>query len=273
MTTPFPTNPDIIASPSTTLDNGYPRDARLGHDSTDVTDANKNGKSPFRGGTDEDDEEDSDERKQQGSKSRRSRAGNISFVTTNSVGDNENGNGGGGGGGGGGSRGDTAPTSAAASTTLPPESNETRQQPKKDGLVTRALKWSPVLVLENSGSVARDHLASERTWLAYIRTSLAISSAGVALVQLFTIAANRSAAGGGADPFSSHIQRFARPLGATTVLIGLGVCLLGLYRYFLIQSSLTTGKFPTARLEVHAVSLLLGALTGVVFGVLVAYPR
>lgn len=35
------------------------------------------------------------------------------------------------------------------------------------------------LTLENSGSVARDHLASERTFLAYVRTSLTMSSAGV----------------------------------------------------------------------------------------------
>jgi hypothetical protein len=35
------------------------------------------------------------------------------------------------------------------------------------------------LVLENSGSVARDHLASERTFLAYVRTSLTIASAAV----------------------------------------------------------------------------------------------
>lgn len=74
---------------------------------------------------------------------------------------------------------------------------------------------------------ARDHLASERTWLAYIRTSLAVSSSGVALVQLFTIAANRNPDGHG---LSAHIQTFARPLGATMVLIGLGVCLLGEHR-------------------------------------------
>lgn len=37
----------------------------------------------------------------------------------------------------------------------------------------------PTVVLENSGSVARDHLASERTFLAYVRTSLAIASSGV----------------------------------------------------------------------------------------------
>lgn len=161
-------------------------------------------------------------------------------------------------------------TSAGTPETPP------RVEVKQDTIVQRIKSWSPVLVLENSGSVARDHLASERTWLAYIRTSLAISSSGVALVQLFTIAANRSASdptsgeGGG---FTATIQRFARPLGAATVLIGLGVCLLGLYRYFIIQSSLTQGKFPTARLEVHTVSLLLGALTGVVFGVLVSFPR
>ena len=35
------------------------------------------------------------------------------------------------------------------------------------------------LSLKNQGSVARDHLASERTFLAYVRTSLAIASTGV----------------------------------------------------------------------------------------------
>lgn len=35
------------------------------------------------------------------------------------------------------------------------------------------------LILTNSGSVARDHLALERTFLAYVRTSLAMASTGV----------------------------------------------------------------------------------------------
>lgn len=41
------------------------------------------------------------------------------------------------------------------------------------------LPSSVSLRLENSGSVARDHLASERTFLAYMRTSLAIAASGV----------------------------------------------------------------------------------------------
>ena len=40
-------------------------------------------------------------------------------------------------------------------------------------------EWKLMLTLENSGSVARDHLASERTFLAYARTSLTIASTGV----------------------------------------------------------------------------------------------
>ena len=43
----------------------------------------------------------------------------------------------------------------------------------------RLLPEGVSLRLENSGSVARDHLASERTFLAYMRTSLAIASSGV----------------------------------------------------------------------------------------------
>ena len=44
-------------------------------------------------------------------------------------------------------------------------------------------------------------------------------------------------------------------------------------RYFVIQHALTKGKFPTARLEVHTVSMLLALATGVIFGVLCAVPR
>lgn len=42
-------------------------------------------------------------------------------------------------------------------------------------------KIKPSLVLENSGSVARDHLAAERTFLAYVRTSLGLATMGVSM--------------------------------------------------------------------------------------------
>ena len=53
--------------------------------------------------------------------------------------------------------------------------------PERESWRRRGNKMLPKLNLrlENSGSVARDHLASERTFLAYVRTSLVIASTGV----------------------------------------------------------------------------------------------
>ncbi|KAG1763043.1 hypothetical protein EDD22DRAFT_529622 [Suillus occidentalis] len=124
------------------------------------------------------------------------------------------------------------------------------------------------LVLENKGNVARDHLASERTYLAYVRTSLACASAGVALVQLFTLSSSTNAnihGQGGIDP-----QRFARPLGAMVVLLGLLILVYGLVRYFMTQAALIRGFFPVARNSIAVVALALGAVVSIVFGVLVA---
>ncbi|KIK92488.1 hypothetical protein PAXRUDRAFT_147215 [Paxillus rubicundulus Ve08.2h10] len=126
---------------------------------------------------------------------------------------------------------------------------------------TAPLKLS--LVLENKGNVARDHLASERTYLAYVRTSLACSSAGVAMLQLFMLSNNTVSPGG------VNLQKLGKPLGATIVLFGLGILLLGVVRYFMTQSALVRGYFPVARNSVTAVAFIMGSLVAIIFGVLV----
>ena len=40
-----------------------------------------------------------------------------------------------------------------------------------------------VQVLPNKGSTARDHLANERTFLAWLRTALSLVGAGIALIK------------------------------------------------------------------------------------------
>jgi uncharacterized membrane protein YidH (DUF202 family) len=96
------------------------------------------------------------------------------------------------------------------------------------------------LSLKNQGSVARDHLSSERTFLAYVRTSLAIASTGVgtslsdldpshllicllALVQLFTLSTSN---------LNAAAQIYARPLGGLTIMLGICVLLIGAFAKF-----------------------------------------
>ncbi|CAE6404094.1 unnamed protein product [Rhizoctonia solani] len=147
---------------------------------------------------------------------------------------------------------------------------EEDQEPRRKGVMGLVDKYSPQMVLENSGSVARDHLANERTWLAYVRTSLAIASTGVALVQLFTIAAQQPT---GTVLIGAKLQRFARPLGAVIVVIGMAVLALGVTRYFRVQHALTLNKFPPARKTVAFISTVLAAIVAIVFGILVGVPR
>jgi uncharacterized membrane protein YidH (DUF202 family) len=126
-------------------------------------------------------------------------------------------------------------------TTGSPSAPSSSQKTGNVATGSTALPFSLSLTLKNTGSVARDHLASERTFLAYVRTSLSFASAGVgtsvttlgavtfkfvthlALVQLFRVSVSTSANG---SLSGASAARYARPLGAT--LIALGISVLGL---------------------------------------------
>ncbi|KAJ3736654.1 hypothetical protein DFJ43DRAFT_989265 [Lentinula guzmanii] len=179
----------------------------------------------------------------------------------------------------------TSPTIISATVDTPTEEDTDDQdevgetngnRTQKNGEDNSYSRWrrktafKPRLVLENSGSVARDHLALERTFLAYVRTSLAIASTGVALVQLFTVSLNSTVESTGTG---SKIQSYARPLGSSSVGLGIGVLLVGLLRYFTVQTALTEGKFPVSRLMICGIALSLLVIVTIVFAVLIAGRR
>lgn len=177
----------------------------------------------------------------------------------------------------------TLPESSPDHDTSSPE---TRRKRKHAGFMVYTSKkfgmYNPSLILENSGSVARDHLASERTFLAYVRTSLTIASAGIgapryviprfiytdgpraifhiiALFQLFALSNTTS---------NASIHRYSRPMGATVVALGIVVLVLGVARYFSIQVALVKGEFPVARVSPALLAFALLAVVFVVFGIL-----
>ncbi|KEQ87458.1 hypothetical protein M438DRAFT_266740 [Aureobasidium pullulans EXF-150] len=123
--------------------------------------------------------------------------------------------------------------------------------------------------LENKGSVARDHLALERTFLAWLRTSLSFASIGIAITQLFrlnTSIANEGSEDGSASATAVNsinkrkLRQLGKPLGATFLGVSILILLLGFHRYFESQHYVIRGKFPASRGSIMVVSFVAGAL-------------
>ncbi|KAF9110925.1 hypothetical protein BGX27_005707 [Mortierella sp. AM989] len=104
------------------------------------------------------------------------------------------------------------------------------------------VKYSPSLTLENKGSIARDHLANERTYLAWLRTSLSLITLGVAVTQLFRLQVAATT-----TQELVKVSELGRPLGGSFVALGLVFLWLGTSRYFHSQSVLSYGQFPASR--------------------------
>lgn len=107
---------------------------------------------------------------------------------------------------------DTTPPKPSPAGTADEHVNEAEDEdPKKDSgppWYKRIAEKCGSVTLENKGSVARDHLALERTFLAWLRTSLAFASIGIAITQLFrlnTTIASRSQQYSVQVPFSPYL--------------------------------------------------------------------
>ncbi|CAG8644390.1 9211_t:CDS:2 [Paraglomus brasilianum] len=108
----------------------------------------------------------------------------------------------------------------------------------KKGKMLKFSDWDPTLYLENKASVARDHLANERTFLAWLRTSLSFISIGIAIVQLFRLSSS--------DGRSGSVKT-GTPLGITFVVVGIVFLCFGVARYFHSQCIMIKGEFPASR--------------------------
>jgi putative membrane protein len=109
----------------------------------------------------------------------------------------------------------------------------------------RGVVWAFLMapdVVKNEDSTARDHLANERTFLAWVRTALGLVGLGVLLERL----------GAGSD------QRIAMAAGIGFISFGGLTLIYSVSRYLWVAKNLERGMFPVAMRG--PVVITLGAL-------------
>jgi putative membrane protein len=124
------------------------------------------------------------------------------------------------------------------------------------------------VTLENPNR-ARDHLANERTFLAWLRTGMsavifgfAIGRFGLALRQLGEIE-------GGQLPLSTGLSVY---VGMVSILAGVVMVLAGLFRYRRTRIQLDEGVFEPAPAVIYLVAIL-SALFGLVLALYLILVR
>jgi putative membrane protein len=106
-------------------------------------------------------------------------------------------------------------------------------------------------VIEDSNR-ARDHLANERTFLAWVRTSVAIVVFGFAIGR-FAIALRQLAKFQGQTSTTTGLSVW---MGMSSILAGVVMVVAGLARYRKTRTQLDEGKFEPAGFIVDLVTIL-----------------
>jgi uncharacterized membrane protein YidH (DUF202 family) len=111
------------------------------------------------------------------------------------------------------------------------------------------------------------YYSTERTFLAWLRTSLSFASIGIAVTQLFrlntTISHSKSSESTPtpeSETPQARLRHVGKPLGATFIAISILILFIGFHRYFEAQHYVIRGKFPASRGSIMLVSVVAGGL-------------
>ncbi|KXG52085.1 uncharacterized protein PGRI_083690 [Penicillium griseofulvum] len=115
--------------------------------------------------------------------------------------------------------------------------------------------WTHNVTLTVPQKSSRDYFALERTFLAYIRTSLVITQQGVLIAQLFRLQAAEAVA----DRLG--FRKVGTPLSVACYCVGILVALVGAYRFWRQQGAIARGRIHAGGWELNSVGILLGCIT------------
>jgi putative membrane protein len=115
-------------------------------------------------------------------------------------------------------------------------------------------------------NLARDHLANERTFLAWVRTGVAGVAFGFAIGRFAVAIRQWMQIQGRAAPSSGLSVWF----GTATMIAGVLVCLAGLVRYRRTREQVDSGNFEPAGFIIDLVGIMT-ALFGLVLAAYLVY--
>ncbi|KAJ5371728.1 hypothetical protein N7517_003734 [Penicillium concentricum] len=115
--------------------------------------------------------------------------------------------------------------------------------------------WTHNVTLTVPHKSSRDYFALERTFLAYIRTSVVVTQQGVLIAQLFRLQA--------AEALADRLgfRKVGTPLSVACYCVGILVALVGAYRFWRQQNAIARGKIYAGGWELNSVGILLGCIT------------
>lgn len=143
-------------------------------------------------------------------------------------------------------------------------------------MLSRLLKLAPYRtpLYSNTGSVARDHLASERTFLAWVRTGLGFIALGIAVERFQQLDINElvhslkpddgKLAAEDDDESRDRDKAQSQVLVGSLLGLGSGSIVYGASRYFSNLKHLERGYFKPAY---HGAAVLAAAVAGFAGGV------
>jgi len=91
-------------------------------------------------------------------------------------------------------------------------------------------------------------MANERTFLAWLRTSLSLVTVGIGIVQLFKLKNLGE---------SEEVGRLGKPIGVAFIITGIYTLVQGFFRYYRVQSLLISSFYPVSQWSIGLVNVLV----------------